>query len=815
MKERRLPYNFLLLNTFLWFVCTFSLSGQTVEIKDIRGLPLVGVEVFTEDLSFGEISDREGKVNIAGLDTSAILYFRFLGFREQIIAIGDLEKMGFGVVMESVDQLIDEVVILGRKEISQSEIPFQIRSISVEEIQSTQAQTSADALAQHGGVFVQKSQMGGGSPVIRGFEANRVLLVVDGIRLNNAIYRNGHLQNAITVDHAILEKMEVIFGPNSLIYGSDALGGVVNFQTKDPKFATNSEQQPSTANYYTTYATANSERSLHFDYSKGWKKLGVLTSLSYRVFGDLRSGNNRDERFPEFGKRNKIQVEDNNGNDLFIENEDPNKQVGTAYNQFDFLQKVVFRPNINHRIGANIQFSTSSDVPRYDNLNEIHNGQPRWAEWFYGPQRRFLGAVDYRHLASVSLYDQLILIASLQRIDEDRNSRRFGNQLLSTQEEDVNVLGFTLDAAKNLLNDKLKLEYGADIQHNLVSSTAFDTDIRTESIVPNQLTRYASDENEMTNVGGYLFLRGKINEQTTLSTGLRYAHSSYFLKYDRQDPVDWPEEFYQGIEGSNSALTWSIGGTLATENGFQLRSIISTAFRSPNIDDLSKIRVNNVEITFPNLNLQPERSFNGELTLGFQNSLFENISLTGFYTRLNDAITRRPYTGPGGETQWLTQGDTLNIVANQNIDEGEVYGLSMNLSMSISEALSYTASFNYTEGREISPTGEKSPLAHIPPVYGQAGIQFSKSRWSTDFYLRFNGSKPLSEYGGSADNPELATPIGTLAWTTANIYSKFELSPLISLSLAVENILDKHYRTFASGVSAPGRNIILSVRGTL
>ena len=92
-------------------------------------------------------------------------------------------------------------------------------------------------LAQTGEVFVQKSQMGGGSPVIRGFEANKVLIVVDGVRLNNAIYRSGHLQNVITLEPSELESAEIVFGPGSVIYGSDALGGVMDFHTREPRFA--------------------------------------------------------------------------------------------------------------------------------------------------------------------------------------------------------------------------------------------------------------------------------------------------------------------------------------------------------------------------------------------------------------------------------------------------------------------------------------------------------------------------------------------------------------------------------------------------
>ena len=111
-------------------------------------------------------------------------------------------------------------------------IPQQVLTISAKKMAFFNQQTTAELLTHTGNVLVQKSQLGGGSPVIRGFEANKVLLVVDGVRMNNAIFRGGHLQNVITMDNTILDKTEILFGPSSVMYGSDALGGVIAFLPK-------------------------------------------------------------------------------------------------------------------------------------------------------------------------------------------------------------------------------------------------------------------------------------------------------------------------------------------------------------------------------------------------------------------------------------------------------------------------------------------------------------------------------------------------------------------------------------------------------
>lgn len=126
--------------------------------------------------------------------------------------------------MEEVS-LNETVVAASRGSQARTAVAQQVRVIRRTEIERMNAPSTADLLSNTGQVFVQKSQQGGGSPVIRGFEASRVLLVVDGVRMNNAIYRAGHLQNVITMDNAALDRAEVLFGPASTVYGTDALGG--------------------------------------------------------------------------------------------------------------------------------------------------------------------------------------------------------------------------------------------------------------------------------------------------------------------------------------------------------------------------------------------------------------------------------------------------------------------------------------------------------------------------------------------------------------------------------------------------------------
>ena len=426
-----------------------------------------------------------------------------------------------------------------------------------------------------------------------------------------------------------------------------------------------------------------------------------------------------------------------------------------------------------------------------------------------------MAALDYRHLESTSLYDQLIVIAAFQRIDEDRISRRFGGVLRNRQEEDVSVYSLTIDASKELGDkDYWSVDYGFDIQHNSINSSAFDQNIQNGAITDQVLTRYASDANRLTNFGAYTYVRKKNEDESLIfHGGLRFSGSDYFLRYNRSDPVEWPVNFYEGIQGNNQSFTWSFGTSYKFHEDILLKSVVSTAFRSPNVDDLSKIRINGGEITFPNIELTPERSTNYELSVQSAGNSRLSWNLTGYYTRLHDAIIRQPFFGPSGQSTWISQGEELQIVGNKNVQNGEIYGLSANAIWTMSERFTSVGNISFTRGREIAQNSERIPLAHIPPTYGDFSLEYHLTDFTIKSAFRFNSAKPLEEFGGSADNPELATADGALAWSTINTYVQYDLTESWNISLALENILDKHYRPFASGVSAPGRNLIFSIQG--
>lgn len=852
---------------------SFSLYEFEVTVLDEQGSPMVGVNVFTDDQTkTATTTDENGKATLKDLDYRQEVNFTFIGYNPLRLPFYEIKKRNGIIRMTRAVEELSEVVVIGRRDDLPSQVPYSFNSISKEDIAFTEPQTAADALWNSAGIFVQKTQMGGGSPVLRGFEANRVLLVVDGVRMNNAIYRSGHLQNSITVDNAMLERTEVIFGPGSLLYGSDALGGVIHFRSKEPRLSFDDApgSNNAEANLYTRYASANEEKSIHADVNYGRRNWASLTSLTFTDYGDLRSGSNRPEGYEEFGLRKFFVRRVGNG-DQVIENVLQNKdgsfspnydvQIGTAYSQLDFLQKIKFQPNRHFYTVLNLQQSTSTDIPRYDFLTELTNqADPtslRYAEWFYGPQRRLMASLKSRFSKSTSLFDRATVIGSFQRVHENRLNRILHKSQRIFQLENVYIGSLTADFDKNLNETgRQKLMYGADANYNYVYSESGRVKITDESLTRNALSRYPAN-NDVTTLASYVNYQWQtVDTALTLNAGLRYTWVKLHSKYSPDSTIIWPAHFIDpGTSTTNSDMTWSFGGTWRSGSGTELRALASKAFRSPNIDDYSQLRPKNNFISIPNPDLKPERSYNAELAIGQEVGNMKNaqgirfrIDLTGYYTYVKGLMTRRAFPLPDGTNLVEVDGLLFETRANVNANKGIIYGwgghaqLKSGAHWELESVLNFVhgdASFQVKNNEGAIVLDTLAPIDHIPPVHGFTSLAFQTKKIRLAAVVRYQGKKSVEKYGvsdvsldkdgqpvfgrgGTEDNLEYsyyriddsgkAVFDGTLAWTTYNFYASWKLASRYSLHLSMENILDLHYRPFASGVSAAGRNFIVSFR---
>jgi len=726
-----------------------------------------------------------------------------------LLLAGILYQMAAAQVQDKDTVTLDEVVVTaGRLAEKRTTVPVQITTITPQDIRFWNSQTPADLLLQTGKVFVQKSQMGGGSPILRGFEANRVLIVIDGVRMNNAIYRGGHLQNVITIDPNIQNRVEVMYGPGSVIYGSDALGGVMHFYTRNAEFA-QEKKRLFKANAFARFASANLEKSTHADVNFGFRKWAFLSSITYTDFDDLRAGS-RNNPFQPFQWERTVYPSRINNTDVALTNDNPAIQKLSAYEQIDLLQKIAFRPNDQTQHQLNIQYSNSSDVPRYDRLSETTNGQPTFAEWHYGPQKRLFSTYSFHTTRSTRWFDQAQLILSYQNIEESRYSRRFGNNNRTERIENLHIYGFNADLMKRL-TEKTELNYGGEWYYNDVQSRATRNNILTGQ-KSYATTRYPDGGSEMNFGGLYSRLKWSASPRVLIIPAIRLSYVS--LAARTSDALFSP--FFTAVEQRNLGLNGQIGSVITLPKGWRLTPTVSSGFRAPNVDDMGKTFESNANagLTIPNTNLRPEQTISADI--GIEKSIASRIrlELNGYYTWMTDAIRLQPSRFNGQESV-LFDNQPTRVLQNMNTGRARVYGLYTGVEAVIHRQLTASATFNYTIGRDMSAN---VPLDHIPPTFGRVSIRAASAdkRLNGEFFVLYNGWKRLKDYSPSGeDNLNYAIPTeGMPAWYTLNIRGSYQLGRYLEVQMALENITDVHYRVFASGISAPGRNLIIALRGS-
>jgi len=780
---------------------TNTYSQQLRILSENSSEPIANVAIFNTSRERAAITDSNGYTGTQAFLVGDTLVFQHPSYNTVLYPFEEIKNKQV-IRLSKRNILFDEFVISATKSRESKQIlPYKVSVIREKNLANNPSQTAADILMETGNIAIQKTQAGGGSPILRGFEANKILLVVDGVRMNNAIYRSGHLQNAITIDHAILERTEIIFGPSSLIYGSDALGGVIHYYTKDPGL-TESEKTHFSGGAYTQYSTANAGKVGHIDFNAGRKKFGSLTSVTYKDFENIRIGSNRNLFYGDWGKTLHYVKPGNDGRDSMYVNQKEFIQHNTAYQQFDLLQKFKYAQSDFVDWILNFQYSTSSDIDRLDNLNDYDgDGMLKYAEYYYGPQNRLLASVKNVNRNDNPFFTNATSIFAYQRINEDRISRKFRSNDRLYQLETVNVLSLNIDFLK-VWDVNKKLNYGYDLIYNHVGSGAYYEHVSTGEMRPAQ-TRYPSGGSNTFSSSLYASYKKIFSDKLVLNGGLRYNFSHLNSVFNN------PALAFDTTRFSNGALTGSLSLVYHPKPAWQINGILSSGYRNPNVDDYGKIRAKDDYIIIPNPDIKPEYTYNAETGVSRVIEGFLRMDIVGYYTLITNAIVRTDYT-LNGQDSMVYDGDIYKVSANYNANLGHIYGASVNVISDFYNNIVLKASINYTRGRNLT---DDVPLGHIPPVFGRVSITYDYKKFRFDSFVYYNGWKftdSFSPYG--EDNEQEATMFGYPSWWTLNMHTSYRINDYLTAQFAIENILDQFYKPFASGVSAPGRNFILTLR---
>jgi hemoglobin/transferrin/lactoferrin receptor protein len=806
----------------LFFLFTSVSFGQQITVRDSETNEVLSdVAVFNDSKDKSTISDLNGNVNLGLFSDETKVYFQLLGYSFLEIFIEDI-KEGSTVLLYPESQNLDEIILsVARSASNVNQIAEKVSVIKSEDLFISSPSSGAEMLELSPGVRIQKSQGGGGSPIIRGFEANRVLIVVDGVRMNNAIYRSGHLQNAITIDPSNIERAEVIFGSSSVGYGSDAMGGVIHYYTKNPILK---NSQKISSSFTSNFSSANNSISSNFNTNYSSDNWGSITSISISKYGDIKMGEKRNHGFQDWGL-NPI-FSENSRYDYYTEpsiNNDHNIQKNTGYSQIDLFQKFLFKIGDDNLLNLNIQFSESSDIDRYDQLSVVRDDSLKFSEWYYGPQKRLLISPSLKIFPKKKFMDKGAITLGFQKINESRIKRKFESLNRSHQIEDLTVLSLNGDFDKSFINGHT-ISYGMETTYNKNYSEAYDRVLKVngnkvvgmgeKNAIP---TRYPSDGSSYTSFASYVNWSWNMSEFFTFNVGARLTFTK--LKASWNDIISVNPQLSQ-VNLNSEALTTTVSMKLRPSNKIQISTVLSSGFRNPNIDDIGKIRENNGLLVVPNTFLKPEYAYNLDLGIDFKSLNNKNFfSIRGFSTIISRHIGRAEYIVFSDITTSdlstiIYNNEEVTTIANKNLGNRFIHGFSLDGYNDLNKKLKFNYSLTYTKGDNNESYG---PLPSISPLFGSLALSYVNKDLKIQGVFKFSDSKDPNEYSRGGEDGLDETPfiinqdglkdfLGTPKWSDLSIYASKKVSSNSTLRLGITNIFDIHYRTFASGISAPGRS---------
>ncbi len=791
----------------LWLLLGFvgGAYSQTITITEQQtSQPIELVTLTSSNSKLYATTNSKGQADISAFKGMQKIEIRSLGYKTVVKSYTELESEGFTISLETSNFSLDEVVISGsRWRQSSDDVPSKIISISAREVALQNPQSAADLLGISGKVFVQKSQQGGGSPMIRGFATSRLLYSVDGVRMNTAIFRSGNLQNVISLDPFAIENTEVLFGPGSVIYGSDAIGGVMSFQTLTPQLSLTDEPLI-TGKANARYSSANNEKTGHFDVNLGFKKWAFVTSVTSWDYDNLRQGSHGPE---DYIKDYYVQRQDST--DVVITQDDKLLQIPSAYSQINMMQKIRFQPNENWDFQYGFHFSETSPYGRYDRHNRVRNGTVRYAEWDYGPQIWMMNNLNINYTANNPVFDQMSLRLAHQWFEESRIDRAFNKTERNTQSEEVSAYSVNLDFIK-ATGEKNIFFYGVEYVLNDVNSEGELTDIST-NISEVGPARYP--QSKWQSMAVYVTDEFKVADNFTLSAGARYNQVLLDVEFDT---TFYPFPFTE-TSLSNGALTGSLGGVYRPEDSWVISANLGTAFRSPNVDDLGKVFDSEPgSVVVPNPDLKPEYAYNADLGIAKVFGDVVKLDITGYYTHLKDALVRRDFKLNGLDSI-MYQGELSQVQAIQNAAVANVYGVQVGLEVKLPKGFGFSTDVNFQRGEEELDNGETSPSRHSSPFFGVSRLNYKANKLSMELNVNYQAKRDFDDLPEEEkDKTEIyaldenGNPYAP-SWYTLNYKALYKMTDTFDISGGIENLTDQRYRPYSSGISGAGRNFILAL----
>lgn len=659
-------------------------------------------------------------------------------------------SIGIASVAQNKDSvyLLEEIIVTAtRKEMPVQQLPFTTSVLSKSNMQEQGFRTTPEMLMTEPGIFIQKTNHGGGSPFVRGLTGNQALIMIDGIRFNNATFRFGPNQYMNTIDAYTLTKMEVVKGSGSVQYGSDALGGVIQVLTKDPEFG----KDKLSGKILLRGMSQDMEYTGRTELMYSTEKFAVTGGLTLRKFGDLYGG-------------------DTTG-----------KQSPSGYNEFDYDVKMKWQIADKVLITGLHQNVRQTNVPLYHRVR-LEN----FAYYLFDPQQRQMSYLKTDFNINSKTIKNIRFVLSHQRSNEVRSYYRNGNANRFKEQDKVFTTGATVDMSTQFSRN-WAANSGIEYYSDKVNSLKQQETILTGNSV---LQRGLYPDNATSNNFSIYSLHHLQLNKLRVEAGVRYNTLSIHIPDTSTSPVK-----LGNITVSPASFVFNAGISYEISAHSQLYISSSSGYRAPNIDDMGTLGLVDFRYEIPAYNLKPEKSNHTEIGYRFTNQKVKaNISL--FYMHLSNLITRiqKPGQQIGG----------YNVYTKENSQESFIRGAEFSTSLTLNKYFSIHTGIAYAYGQN---TSRNEPMRRIPPVNGKFQIQYRKGNFFTGIDQFFAGKQTRLAQGDKDDN---RIPFGgTPGWHVVNITGGYTYASH-TFRLGLMNLINTDYRTHGSGINNTGRSVWLS-----
>ena len=741
---------------------------------------------------------------------------------------------------EEVVEVPEVTVTATRAEKEPFKTPNAITVLNLKQLERSNVEHASNLLRDSVGVIAQETTVGQGSPMLRSLTGYQTLIQVDWVRLNNSTFRSGPNQYTATIGPEMLARTEVLLGSSSTLYGSGAMGGVVNFFTKAVPIDPSQKTLTIHPRLLARYSTATQEKLGRLEVSGNQGNFGFIVGGGVRDYGDITPGSGYDLHY----KNRKYEIvedmpsgvklydydevgalpKDNIPDRWLIETEGP-----LGWRAFNADAKFGYQLSETSTVNVAYQLWRQPQTPRYDKI-----APQEFAEFFFEPQNRDLVYANYTVNPAEANIDTFRVTASYHRQKEGRNEVKRGETARRQRYDTVNTIGLSTQAVSSIL-PRQRLVGGAEFYFDTIQSRTVKTDGGKEDI-DEEKGRFINGS-QFWDASLYLQDEITIHERIELILGGRATFYQTNADLSVRDP-----EFDEFNVFDNS-LTGSAGVVVGLANSLNFVSSFATAFRAPSLNDTTAVEVTNEGVTAPSPDLRSETSWTVEGGLKAKHRYFSG-ALTLFHSKVSGLVARRPvqeaYAGetlPQLHQNLIKEYEGIDVLVFDNVDEAQFQGVELAGLVPIRPDLSVFGNAALLRGEVLKIAGKapdpqkpwEARTRREPPLNGIVGIQWeplNTQYWAMFFVRAAAEQRRLNRsdirdpriQGSTRDPAEVkfdangaAIDAGTPGWWTLNIRGGVKLFDSTRLTLSLENLLNQRYRQHGSGVNSPGFNVSLSL----